>query len=189
VQVGDIVPGSPGEKAGLKRGMIIVRMNGKPLERGDEPDEVASILRRNILRMKVGDKVTFSVMVDKDKPLETISVTLEEQPKRANLAERFFAEDLGFSVREIVFYDTYLRKLPADQKGVLVSWVKPQSSADSGKLKGNDLITELNGQAVTDVDEFKKSYESFRKDHPKQAVVMVVKRDANTEVIRIEPPQ
>ncbi len=189
VQVGDIVPGAAGDKAGFKRGMIIVKMNGKPLERGDEPDDVSAILSRNLLRMHVGDKVTFSVMTDKDKPLKDITVTLEKQPKRANLAERFFAEDLGFSVREIVFSDTYIRKLPADQKGVLVSWVKPQSSADSGKLKGNDLITELNGQAVTDVDEFKKSYEEFRKDHPKQAVVMVVKRDANTEVIRIEPPQ
>jgi len=189
VQVGDVIPDSPAEKAGLKRGMIIVKLNGKPLERGDEPEEIPAILRRNILRMKVGQKVTFSVMTDKDKPLQQITVTLDEQPKRANLAERFFAEDLGFSVREIVFYDTYARKLPADQKGVIVSWIKPQSSAETGKLQGNDLITELNGTAVTGLEEFKKSYDTFRKDHPKEAVVMVVKRDGNTQVIRIEPPQ
>jgi serine protease Do len=189
VQVGDVIPDSPAEKAGLKRGMIIVKLNGKPLERGDEPEEIPAILRRNILRMKVGDKVTFSVMTDKDKPLQQITVTLDQQPKRANLAERFFAEDLGFSVREIVFYDTYARKLPADQKGVIVSWIKPQSSAETGKLQGNDLITELNGTPVTSLDEFKTSYEAFRKDHDKEAVVMVVKRDGTTQVIRIEPPQ
>jgi serine protease Do len=189
VQVGDVIPNTPAEKSGLKQGTIIVKMNGKPLERGDEPEEIPAILRRKLMRLKVGDQVTFSVLTEKDKPLKEISITLEEQPHRANVAKRYFAEDLGFSVREIVFYDTYVRKLPAESKGVVIALIKPQSSAASAHLANNDLVTEINGKPVTDLEQFKQEYQVFRKEKPKEAVVLVVLREGKTTVIRVEPPQ
>ena len=67
---------------------------------------------------KAGEEITFTILRGDKK--EDIKVTLAEQPKQANQAKRFFAEDLGFVVRELVFNDTYSRKLPADQKGVIV---------------------------------------------------------------------
>ena len=51
------------------------------------------------------------------------------------------------------------------------------------------MITEMNGKPVENVDEFKSDYEKLRKDKPREAVVMVVLREAGTETIRIEPPQ
>jgi S1-C subfamily serine protease len=139
--------------------------------------------------MKVGQKIRFGVLRKKGEPLEEISVTTEEMPKRANTAKRWYAEDLGFSAREVVFTDTYVRRLPRDAKGVIVAMLRPQSAAQSGGLKMNDLITELNREPVENVESFKKSYESFRKSKPKEAVVMVVLREGNTQTIRIEPPQ
>jgi S1-C subfamily serine protease len=189
IEIGEVIPNTPAEKAGLKQGMIIVKMNGEPLERGDEPEELPQILRRKLLRMKVGDPVTFTVMTGKDQPTQDIKVTLEEQPRRQNTARRWFAEDLGFSVRESVFLDTYQRRLPPDAKGVIVSLIRPQSAAQAGELRREDLITELNREPVTDLDQFRKSYEEFRKAKPREAVVMVVQREGNTKVIRIEPPQ
>ena len=44
IEIGDIAINSPAEKAGLKVGMKIVKMNDKPLERGDMPDELPAIL-------------------------------------------------------------------------------------------------------------------------------------------------
>src|SRR5947208_5050268 len=38
VQLGDVIPNMPGAKGGLNQGDIIVKVNDKPLERGDEPD-------------------------------------------------------------------------------------------------------------------------------------------------------
>jgi serine protease Do len=92
-------------------------------------------------------------------------------------------------VREIVFVDTYARKLAPDAKGVVVSQIKPQSSAASAKIQREDLIAELNGQPVENIEDFQKRYESFRKEKPREAVVLVVLREGNTQVIRIEPPQ
>jgi serine protease Do len=189
IQIGDVVPGAPADKAGIKAGDIIVKVNGKPLERGDEPSELPSILSRRLVRMKPGEKITISVQRDKDQPLKEIELTLGHQPKRSNLARRFYAEDLGFVSRELVFSDIYGLKLPPDQKGVLVSLMRPQAAAQTGGLHMNDVITKLDSEPVTDIDQFKKSYEELRKDKPKQAIVLQVRRGERENTVRIEPPQ
>jgi S1-C subfamily serine protease len=188
VQIGDVVPGSPAEKAGLKRGQIITQLNGKPLERGDQPEEMPAILARNLRQMKVGAEIKLTVLSDTDKEPKQVTVTLEEQLKRANTARRFYDKDLGFGAREIVFTDTYINHRPADTKGVVITVIQPQGSSDH-KLQANDLVVQLNGEPVTDLDQFKKSYEAFRDKSPKEAIVMVVLRASKEETIRIEPPQ
>jgi S1-C subfamily serine protease len=189
VQVGDVVKGTPADKAGMKPGNVIVKMNGKPLERGDEPDEAAMILMKNVKQMKVGTAVTFSIITEPNKPPTDLKVTLVERPKEENQAARFFAEDMGFTAREIVFQDTYRRKLPAEQKGVVIALVKPAGAAQAGKLERGDLITKLNQTPITDVEQFKKVYQEFRKAKPKEAVVLEAVRGGNDEIIRLEPPQ
>jgi len=166
-----------------------VKLNGEALERGDEPEELPSIFSRKIRRMNVGDTVTLSVLEGKDKALKDVKVELTERPRGANLAERYYSEDLGFGVREMVFMDTYVRKLQPDAKGVVVSIIKPQSSAAAAKLQGNDLITEMNGEPVAGLEQFKQAFEEIRKAKAKDALVLVVLRDGNTQTIRIEPPQ
>ncbi len=189
VQVGDVIPGMPAEKAGIKPGDVIIKFNGEPLERGDQPDETWRIMTRKLQRFQIGDEVTFTLLSAKDQPPRDVKLALAERPKPASRAERFFAEDLGFTVRELVFEDTYERRLPMDAPGVMVAFVKPNSSAQTARLGNADLITQLNGQAVTDVKDFKQKYETFRKDSPKEAVVLEIMRGVNTTVIRIEPPQ
>ncbi len=189
VQIGDVIPGAPADKAGVKGGDVITKFNGQPLERGDQPEETWRILSRKISRLKPGTEITLTLMSGKDQPPRDVKVTLAERPKNAARAKRFFAEDLGFSVRDLVFDDTYERKLPQDTPGVMVAFVKPGSSAQSARLAIGDLISQLNGQPVKNVDDFKEQYDAFRKDKPKEALVLEVMRGVNTQVIRIEPPQ
>ena len=191
VQVGAVIPNTPAEQGGMKPGDIIVKMNGKILERGDEPDEAAEILMRQARRLKVGTDVTFSLLSagDPSAPPRDVTIKLAERPMPANRAKRYYASDLGFTARQLVFEDTYQRKLPADFKGVVIALVKPSSAAATGHLENNDLVTQLNRQPVTDVDQFEKVYKDFRKENPKEPVVLEVLRGVNTEVIRIEPPQ
>ena len=190
VEIGEVLPNTPAAKAGLKQGNIIVKVNGKPLERPDEPKELPGIIGRLFRRMKVGDKVTLSILPAPGEPMKDVDVTLEEMPMRANRAKRFYAEDLGFVAREMVFNDTYRQHMPADSKGVVVALIKPSGAAETAKLQNFDVITQLNGKPVTDLEQFKADYEAFRKDKPREAVVLVVvRRYPSTESIRIEPPQ
>jgi serine protease Do len=189
IQIGGIVPGTPAERAGLKQGDIVVKFNGEPLERGDDPDELPAILRRKLLWHHPGDTITFSILREKGQPLTDIKVTMDQRPKTANQAKRFWGEDLGFGVRELVFLDRYALKLAPDAGGLVVTVVKRDSSAATGRLRLSDLVLQLNGQPVSDLDAFKKSYAEFRESHPRDAVVMVVRREGREETIRIEPPQ
>ena len=116
-------------------------------------------------------------------------MTLGEQPKQSNLAKRYYASDMGFAVREMVFADLYVLKLPLDQKGVLVALLKPQGAAQSGGLKMGDVITKLNNEPVIDVDQFEKSFGDLRKNSPKQAIVLEVHRGDREDTVRLEPPQ
>ncbi len=191
VQVGAVIPGFAAEKAGLKAGDIIVKFNGETLERGDEPEEAALILLRKVRRLKVGSTVSFTLIKPNAvaSPLTEVTMTLEERPMQANMATRFYAEDLGFTAREMVFEDRYDRRLKPEFKGVIIALVKPSSSAASGHLQTNDIVTQINRTPITDLAQFKKLYEEFRKSSQKEAVVLEILRGVNTQVIRIEPPQ
>lgn len=189
IQIGDVIPGAPAEKAGIKPGDIVVKLDGKPLERGDQPVELPLIMAHTLRRMKPGEKVTLSIMREKDQPLKDVELTLGEQPPGANLAKRFFADDLGFESRALVFNDIYGLKLPPEQKGVIVSLLRPQGAAQTGGLHMQDVITKLDSEPVTDIEQFKKAYEAMRKDKPKEAIVMEVRRGDRENTVRIEPPQ
>ncbi len=188
-EIGEVIPGTAAEKAGLRKGMIITQFMGKPLDGGDEPDDIGPTLSRAISRLNVGEDVNFTVITAKGEAPKTFTVKLDERPPTPSTAKRFFADDLGFSVRDSVFVDTYRRKLAADAKGLVVVFIREQSAAAAAKLAPNDMITEMNGQPVTTAETFKTAYEAARKAKPKEAVVIQVLREGATEVIRIEPPQ
>jgi serine protease Do len=135
IELGDIIKGTPAEKAGLKSGDVVVKVNGEALERGDAPEELPMIMVRKLRRFNVGDEITLSLQRTKGEPLTEVKVKLEERPKMPNLAERFWAEDLGFAVRELVFMDKYQRRLKDDAKGVVVALIKPQGSAASASCR------------------------------------------------------
>lgn len=189
IQIGDVIPGAPAAAAGLKGGEIITKVNGKPLERGDTPEELPMILGRQTGRMNVGETVVLTILRDRGAQPEEVSLTLAERPPMASSAARFYAEDLGFTVRDLVFQDRYALRVPEDFGGVATTFVKRQGNAQAGGLQGNDVITKVNQIDVKDVKSFKDAYESFRKVSPKEAVVFEVLRGVDTQIIRVQPPQ
>ena len=76
----------------------------------------------------------------------------------------------------MVFDDTYVRKLPPDYKGLVVSMIKAQSPAATAKLEMGDVITQFNNEPITDLASFEKDVKAFRQDKPKEALVLVVLR-------------
>ncbi|MBC8108598.1 MAG: PDZ domain-containing protein [Anaerolineae bacterium] len=190
IEIAEVVADAPLAKAGMKTGMKIVKFNGQPLTRGDSPDEVSDILGRQVQRLKAGDVVTLTLMSEKDKPLEDVKVTLENRPIRQNELPRSWFEDLGFSVRDLTFFDRYTRKQPNDLKGVLVGLTRAQSPAESAKLESEHIIQSINGTPVTGREQFSTDYKNFRAEKPTEAIILVVlKQDGQTQTIRIEPPQ
>jgi len=190
VQVDDVIPDSPAAKAGLSKLDVITQIDGKPIERGDLPEELPDIVVRKIQRMNVGDKVTFTVIHDKGDTPKQVTLTLEPRPKEPQEAKRYYARDLGFVVREITFVDTYRRHAAASTTGVVVAQLRPQAAAQAARLEPQDLITQMNGKPVLSLDEFKKDYQDSRRDRPMDPLVLeVTKLDGKQQTINIQPPQ
>ena len=70
----------------------------------------------------------------------------------------------------------------------ILSLAEGTRAATAG-LRNGDVVTELNSVPVKDVEQFESQYKQFREQKPKDVVVLVVVREGNTQVIRIEPPQ
>ncbi len=189
IQVGDVIPGFSADRAGMKSGDVIVRLNGQPLERGDLPEELPMILGRTINRMNVSQDVTLDVVREpKGSPI-SLTLNLDPRPTLASSAGRYWDETLGLSVRELVFNDRYARKLDNEFSGVMVVFVKPGSAAQSGQLGRNDIITKLNQLPVENLEQFEREYKAFRTEKPTEPLVLEVLRGTDTQIVRIEPPR
>lgn len=188
VQVGDIVSDSPAAEAEINPGDVIVAVNGEPLERGDMPDELPEIFNRNLMQFETGEAITLTLL-DASRESREVTATLEPRPKTPREAERWYAEDLGFSVRELVFADRYLRKLPLDEPGVAVAFVREQGNAAAAGVQNGDLIRQLNAQPVEGLEQFREEYEAYREENPDEPVVLEVLRGSETQILRIEAPR
>jgi serine protease Do len=191
VTVGDVIEGFAAAEAGLQNGDIIVAVNGEELEKGDTPEEAPQIFQRDLQRMPIGTEVTLTVVRAGNDGPEQLDVVVElaERPPVEGSAARTYFEDLGFTVREIVFQDNYQRQLDLNTTGVVVSFIRPQSAAASNNLGNNDLIVRINQTDVESLEQFTQAYETFRGEQPDEAVVMEVLRGIDTQIIRIEPPR
>lgn len=139
----------------LKRGDIITKLDGK--EMAD-----SNALRSRIASLSPGAEVTMTVFRDGkdreekiklgDQPEDLMAVGQPGGAKEKGEAGAS-AETLGMRLTS-PSADTLQRLgLPDDAKGALVTGVAPRSLAAKAGIHSGDLITEVDGKAVTDDDE------------------------------------
>jgi len=174
--VGEVTPNSPAAHSDLKRGDIIVAINGEP------------VMDANQLRMKIGmtaPNSTVDLKVLRNGQTQNVSVTLGEFPsteERASLDthNNGAAPDKsldGVSVENITPETAQDLKLPASTPGVVVSEVNPASRAADAGLKPGDVIQQVNHQAVANTRDFSQALGKPGKD---DSVLLLVNRDGNT---------
>lgn len=143
VIVTHVEKGSPADKAGLKIEDVIVQFDGKPVNaETDLPKVVAGT--------PVGKQVQI-VVFRKAKRL-VLSATVAQGRSGSVVGEPATAS-IGISVRELT--PELARQLGLkDAKGLVVSEVKPGSSADEAGMVRGDLVLEFNGQPVDSLEGF-----------------------------------
>lgn len=135
VIVTDTVPDGPADKAGLKRGDVILQVNGKAITNHDE-------LRLTISQMAPGSKVALSVSRD-GKPM-TIDVTLTQFSERPN--------ELLDGVEVGKLTDDVRRHLGIDSRitGLVVTKVDDKSDYTADLPQGA-VVVEINRQPAEDL--------------------------------------
>ena len=178
--VSSVVPRSPAEKAKLQVGDIITSIGSFQIKSDDE--KIVDVFR-NFIRTLPEGEVTVNLVRD-HQPL-IVSVYLESTPKSQFLADEFFDENLGLSVKELT-QDLILNyDLDFDTEGVWVSRVEEAGPAGLAGLEVNDLIQHIDDTKIRGLSDFKSIIQKLEKDRPRY-IQFFVRRDISTLFIFIK---
>ena len=155
-----VEPGSPAEKAGLKGGDVITAVNGTAVKNGND-------LVNPIASAPIGSKVKITYYRDKQE--KETSATVEDRthvfPNTAgrvsNTPDEAAPAEFGLHVESLT-PEKAQRVGVEGQKGVLVSEVEPASFADDIQCAPGDVISEVNGQPVASVDDYRKAVSKLK---------------------------
>jgi len=177
-----VFPNSTAEKAGLKPGDFIVALDGDKLTASgpEHEDELSSLIRQ----YDVGKKVQLTILRNAEQ--KNLEVELARSPRLAREMKKYRNDDFEFTVRDVSFFDAADEQWPDDQRGALVEEVKPGSWAELGMLYIGDLILEIDGQAIENVEALRKQMEKVATEHP-SVLRMKVRRGIHTVYLELEP--
>jgi serine protease Do len=160
VIVGEVKKGGPADKAGIKADDIILGINGQPIKNGDE-------LVARVADIPVGS-VT-SLTVDRDGKKMEMKLTIQDRAKVFSDDPRVVGEvapnetapgkeestqvKFGISVRGTSDEE---KETTPDKRGIAVTRVESGSFADDVGLMEHDIITAINRQPISSVDDIRK---------------------------------
>ncbi len=174
--VGEVEPDTPAAKAGLKRGDVILTLNGQPVNS-------ASDLRLRISQTAPGTAVKLGV--SRDGKMQDFSVTLGELPEK--VAQEGGSNESGpgglqgVQVQNLTPDIAQQLQLSPGTKGVVVTSVDPSSPAES-ELNRGDVIQEVNHKPVANVEEYRQAIASAGN----QPILLLVNRGGGTQYVVIE---
>jgi len=177
-----VYPGTTSAKAGLQPGDFITAVDESKLSASDSEyeDELSSLIRQ----YDVGKTVELTVL--RDKAELKVPVELARSPRLQREMRKYRSDDFEFTARELSFFDTVEEQLASDQPGVLVENVKAGSWAELGTLSAGDLILEVDGRPVNNVDSLRRELERVAADKEKVVVIKVL-RGIHTCYLELEP--
>lgn len=165
LKITDISKGSAADKAGLKEGDIITRVGKKNVA---DPDELSDA----VTEYKPKEDVTISYK--RDGKAGDVKAILGE----TSSARSFSYNGPGMGEKDFYFNSPKISAIPhepfsmawgygrgrlgvriedtEDENGVKITEVHNESAASKAGLKENDIITEVNGKKVKDVNEVRK---------------------------------
>ena len=209
--VEEVTPNGPADKAGLRGSNKQVTIEGQTATVGGDViaeidsqpvtgmNDLIAYLARNT---KVDQKVTLTII--RDGKEQTLDVTLAARPSAAergstNAVTRGITLGiLGTNVDDSIAKEM---NLPSGQQGVLVTQVESGSLADTAGLRagdksvtingqqvniGGDIITALNGQPITSIQELKAALAQLT---PDQELGITVLRNGAEVQISVQPGQ
>jgi serine protease Do len=178
--VSDVTEG-PAKAAGIRVDDLIVEFNGKPVKNSDE-------LVAMVVRTAPGTTVPVKVIRGK-KPM-TLNVTVAELDVQAEQQQVQAAPEanepketgFGMSIEGITPNLARRLGLPSGRGGAVVSEVDPTSPAAEAGIRPGDVITMVNGQTVTSVDQVADALDAIAAGRTARIVVFRGGREVLVQV-------
>ena len=142
-QIAEVEPNSPAATAGLRKGDVVVALNGHPVRGSAE-------LRARLGVVPAGD--TVELKVQRGKETEVVKARIGEVDRAQAAGGQSLPELNGASLAEVE-----RRGLPGKNRAVLVNSVEAGSPAFQHGLRQGDVIIGVNQRRVTSVPELSKA--------------------------------
>ena len=177
VLVESVNPGGPAEKAGIKGEDVIVAFNGEPIRDGDDlVNRVSQAPIGSTQKLTVdrgGKKMDFNVTIgDREKQLAALTGgnespdaaedPTEEQGTKVDGAQ---GAKFGISIRPLNETERDAATLPG-KGGVVVAQVQDGSFADELGVQERDIITSINRQPVSSVEDVRRIQTALKVGDP-----------------------
>jgi S1-C subfamily serine protease len=183
VRLSQVFPNTPAERAGMKVGDLLFRIDGQIIQ-AYRPEDV-EVFGNMIKQYRVDSTVGFEVWRDGEKI--DLNATLDKRPTPANELPEYEDEELEYTVRELSFGDrVFLRIKPEEEHALLVENVESAGWASLAGLRQGDLLLRVNGTNVHGIEQMNEVMDQIHQSKPQQ-VVFFVKRGIHTLFIEIEP--
>jgi len=173
ILISDVVEGSPAESAGLKRGDVILKYDGKNV---DSPLN----LRNMVAATKPGTSVAVTVLRDGKKVTKTVKIG-ELPAAQMEVAGTMDNALAGTHVQDITPEIRKSLEIPDRLKGVVVTDVE-----DENGLQRGDVIMEINRQKVTSVEEYSAAASQISKD---DEILLLIYRNGSVIYITVSTGQ
>ena len=159
--VEQVEPGKPADKAGVKPGDTIVKVDDVPVK--DTRDLIGYVSGK-----APGSKVQLGVVRDgKDVTLTANLAERKDESAGKGDPEKVASDDsherIGIQVTELTPQMRQMQRIKADVDGLVVVHVKEVSAAADAGIQEGDIITQVNGQKVGTTEEFGKAIAKAKK--------------------------
>jgi serine protease Do len=155
VLVGDVLPDTPAAKAGLKKGDVILKLNGQPVDSAND-------LTLRISQSAPGSSA--NVQYSRDGHTQNVDVKLMELDEKAdnvrgggNEEEESGAGLEGVNVQALTPEIAQQLSLSSGTHGVVITSVDPSSAAAEAGVQRGMVIQEVNHKPVNSIDEYKRA--------------------------------
>ncbi len=146
---------TPAYKSGIRRGDLIISVNGKSIKD-------ANALKNMIGSMKPNEEVTIKVERENNK-IKTFKVKLAKMPgSEVALSGKNSLID-GLKVVELNQEIRYNYQIPKNVKGVFVVGIKNGSQADKMGFHLDDIIIQINNKHIKNIDDYKSAMANLKK--------------------------
>ena len=173
--IGEVVPGSPADKAGLEESDIIVGFEDQKINNGSE-------LKNLISNTIPGSKIKLRIL--RSGRNEDIDVVLEEKSVDglSSVGDTYIDKKFGLTVANIS--DALIKKfnIPSknsswsdgsDLKGIVVTKILPGGIAEQAGFELGDLINRVGQKKISNINEFINEIEQYEED---KKILVLVKR-------------
>jgi Do/DeqQ family serine protease len=169
--VSGVTPGGAADKAGIRRGDVILGYQGRAVVD-------TNAFRNEIAATRPGTTITLQIMRD-GRSSEVKATLAEASPaKRGERGEERDGEGAvryGMGLEPLTPEIARQLGIDRDVKGVVITEVDPAGAAASANLREGDVIQQVNGKSVRSVDDVR---DALRDLGDKPAVLLVTRGEA-----------